>query len=105
MAGTAEAFGPFRKDVAPAERIAQLRCLRTLVRCHWPLPELERALREAEQDCSRLLPALALLDVIPTLRRRRILSTFAHLHNPLYNKERKGPAVPATERNAHVDVD
>jgi len=100
-----EPFGPFRDGIDPAERTAQLRSLRTLVRCHFPLPELERALCEAETDCARLLPALALLEAVPSLRRRKILATFAYLHRPPYTRRRKGSTVPATEGNAHVDVD
>jgi hypothetical protein len=79
MAGTAEPFGPFR-DMDPCERTAQLRCLRTLVRTHWPLAELERGLRDCETDYGRLGPTLKLLDAVPTLQRRRILATFAALH-------------------------
>jgi hypothetical protein len=102
-----EPFGPFRRDgIDNMERTAQLRCLRALVRTHFPLAELERGLRDCETDYGRLLPTLRLFDAMPPLHRRRILATFAALHSPLYNKECKGNAVQATEGNAHVlDVD
>lgn len=95
-----EPFGPFRSDMNPVERRAQLRVLRTLAHVHFALPELERALHTAESTDSAesLASALKLLDVVPAKKRRRILSTFAYLHRPIYN-ESPGRALPQEASN------
>lgn len=84
----AEPFGPFRYKCDPVERVAQLRVLRTLVHVHlWTVeegPRIEAALRLAEIDNASLATALHLFDALPALPRRRILATFAHLHQPRY---------------------
>ena len=87
-----EPFGPFREGLDIKERTAQLRCLRTLVHLFFPLPELELALRQGESGESResAKSALAMFDAIPSLPRRKILTTFVYLNAPSYTKGRKG---------------
>jgi hypothetical protein len=97
--GRAEPFGPFRPDVDPVERVAQLRTLRTLVHVHSHdgiEPAVEDVLRQAEQDAFVLETALQAFDLLPALTRRRILATFAYIHKPLYASARKA----TEERNA-----
>jgi len=107
----AEPFGPFRSELDPIERIAQLRCLRTLV--HVFAPEkckpnqfggvrwtVSKSLEFAEQhqDSGSLWLALAEFDAMPSLTRRKILATFAYIHRPIYDRRRKG-----TTRNRNDD--
>ena len=94
-------FGPFRLECDPVERIAQLRVLRTLVHVYWGLPNLERALKDAETDPVCRAWALAFIDALPTLHRRRILATFAYIHKPLYGSARTQPKKGTA--NAYVD--
>src|SRR5215471_8682506 len=84
-----EPFGPFREGLDIKERTAQLRCLRTLVHLFFPLPELEQTLRTAE-SAESAESALAMFDAIPSLPRRKILTTFVYLNAPSYTKARKG---------------
>jgi hypothetical protein len=90
-----EPFGPFRAECDPVERVAQLRVLRTLVHGHlWTVDEgqsIEEALRAAEQDSSAVETAMYLFEMLPTLVKRRILTTFAYIHKPLYNRPREQP--------------
>jgi hypothetical protein len=81
---SAEPFGPFRGDMNPVERVAQLRVLRALVHVYFALPELEVALKRGEIEDSARVRALQLLDAVPSLKRRHILATFAYLHRPGY---------------------
>lgn len=97
-----EPFGPFRDDVDPVERIAQLRVLRTLVHTYARSEELERNLRDAETYPSLFCAnALRLLDMLPPINRRLILSTFAFIHKPLYSFARKQPKKGTA--NAYVE--
>jgi hypothetical protein len=76
-------FGPWVAGVDPAERKAQFRALAVLaaVFSGWRNP-LIGALREAEQDAAAGARALELLDALPALTRRRMLSVFAAVHSP-----------------------
>jgi hypothetical protein len=75
---TGPAFGPWSPDVDPAERIAQLRSLAALgavsVGSSHPLVA---ELRAAETNHAAAGRALALLDALPSLTRRRLLATFS----------------------------
>lgn len=74
---SAAPFGPWSPAVEPVERIAQLRSLASLcaLMCgaHHPLVG---ALRRAEIDGEEAARALTLLDGLPALTKRRLLSTF-----------------------------
>jgi hypothetical protein len=78
MSGT---FGPWASNIDPAERLARLRAMRalamTVARPH--AGELIRALRRAEDEPAALPEALALLDRLPALARRRVLTSYATL--------------------------
>jgi hypothetical protein len=105
-------WGPWSPvPIGDCERIAQLRCLRTLVHVIIgsrkapdytdTVPALLRALRDAEaSDRERLIVALGddvaprqrqedmdearlLFDSLPAARQRDIIATFAVLHKPL----------------------
>ena len=72
------AFGPWRRGVPDRERAVQLAELRALVfvLCGHGHP-LVKALRAAEGgDEAVLAAALAQLDGLPSLNRRRVLATF-----------------------------
>jgi len=98
MVAAAEPFGPFRADVDPVERVAQLRSLRSLVRVFAPQRELELALQAAETDAVHGARALIMFDSLPPLKRRNVLATFAYIHAPIYDRCRKG-----TTRNSSDD--
>lgn len=70
-------FGPFVPGIDPTERIAELRSLAVLVAVFTgsanPLVTL---LRQAEIDPEAGTQALELLDRVPSLTRRKLLSTF-----------------------------
>jgi hypothetical protein len=70
-------FGPWSPDIDPVERTAQLRSLAALaavlVGSHHPLVA---ELRKAETDPDAAERALALLDGLPSLTRRRLITTF-----------------------------
>jgi hypothetical protein len=80
----AERFGPFRPDIDATDRAAQLGELRGLVAAFcWHDHKLSRALRAAETgDEAALAEALAEIDALPSLRKRRILSVFGLLRRP-----------------------
>jgi hypothetical protein len=83
------AFGPWRRDVDPAERLADLRALRalTFTLCG-PRHPLIRALHAAETgDADTLAAALREIDALPALPRRRLLSSFAALSGPIASPE------------------
>ncbi len=76
------------------ERIAQLRCIRTLVHVIMnsrkaldytdTVPALQRCLQLAESGSEDNLDAARLLfDSLPAARQRDIIATFAVLHKPL----------------------
>ncbi len=70
-------FGPWSPAVDAAERQRQLRCLAGLAAVYCgSASELVQALRDAELDPGVLPHAAAVLDCMPSLARRRMLSTF-----------------------------
>jgi hypothetical protein len=76
-------FGPWRDDIDKAERLARLRELRALAHLLAPNSPLAAALKAAETgDQAALDAALAELDRLPALARRRILATYAALSRP-----------------------
>jgi len=97
-------WGPWSTDLRdPAERMAQLRSLRTLVHVlvgmrtrdySDSVKHLEHALRVCESavriygvdvflDSGPLADARALFDALPSGRARDVIATFAVLHEPL----------------------
>jgi hypothetical protein len=73
-------FGPWAVAVDPAERLARLRSLRALaLLLARPHARFIRALALAETDPASLPEALALLDRLPALTRRRLLASYAAL--------------------------
>jgi hypothetical protein len=76
-------FGPWRDDIPADERKARLRELRALTYLLAPQSPLVVALKAAETgDQAALDAALAELDRLPALARRRILATYAALSRP-----------------------
>jgi DNA-binding transcriptional LysR family regulator len=76
-------FGPFVAGLDPIERIAQLRSLAMLVAVFTGSRNpLITTLREAEGDDAAAVRALELLDRMPSLTRRRLLSTFGAITWP-----------------------
>lgn len=78
---TRDRWGPFVPDLDPAELRARLRSLRALTKI-LTRPrgaELAGHLREAETDASALAPALAALDRLAPLDRRKVLASYAGL--------------------------
>jgi hypothetical protein len=77
VTGPATPFGPWSPGVAPVERTAQSRSLAALaavlVGSGHPLVA---ELRAAETDRDAAERALALLDALPGLTRRRLVATF-----------------------------
>jgi hypothetical protein len=79
----AAGFGPWRYDIGEAERLARLREMRVLAYLLAPKSPLVAALKTAETgDQAVLDAALAELDRLPALARRRILATYAALSRP-----------------------
>jgi hypothetical protein len=76
-------FGPFRPDVDRVEKTAQFRALAmgAAVYCGSD-HELVGELRKAETDETAAANALELLDRLPSLTRRRLISTFAAIMRP-----------------------
>jgi hypothetical protein len=76
-------FGPWSPDLDPTERVAEFRSLASLsallVGSGNPLVA---ALRLAEQDTAAAVRALELLEELPALTRRRLLSTFGAVQYP-----------------------
>lgn len=72
-------FGPFAAGLAPAERVARLRCLRAIVQLHaGPRgTAAARALHAAEEDAEAAPLAVAALDRLDALDRRHILASYA----------------------------
>jgi len=73
-------FGPWARDIDPAERLARLRSMRALalVHCRHETDFL-KSLRRAETDATALPAALEYLNRLPALRRRHLLSTYLQL--------------------------
>lgn len=84
MTQTKDHFGPWRPDIEPAERLARLRSMRAIVRIlTGPRGnELAGHLHKAEADASALVPALAALDRLAPLDRRKVLASYAGLARP-----------------------
>jgi hypothetical protein len=79
----AEVFGPWVPGLDATERIAQFRALQALVAVFLgPRNQLVAALRSAENDGAAAAEALALLNAVPTLTRRRLSSTFCSVMWP-----------------------
>lgn len=71
-------FGPFARGLAPVERVARLRTMRTVVMMHCG-PRGDVAARaldlaEASPDAEQL--AIGALERLPSLDRRRVLATY-----------------------------
>lgn len=81
---------PFFAEVGP-ERGRQLRAFAALVAAFTPpTPGRDRLvgeLRAAEEDAAAVPAAMTGFEALPSLTRRRILSTFARLHRPQAAKE------------------
>lgn len=79
MTGSLDHFGPWRPDIEPAERLARTRSLRAIVRLLAGPRGIVLAdhLRQAETDELALAPALAALDALEPVDRRRILASYA----------------------------
>jgi hypothetical protein len=99
----AEPFGPFRSDVDPVERVAQLRTLRTLVHVYARDPDVEDALARGESNSRNLPKALEAFDDLPALTRRRILATFAKIRPNTYTRRRKGSSLQEATDDQQVD--
>lgn len=85
MTASVDRWGPFADGLDPAERVARLRCLRTIVHlcCGWRGHRLKDCLWRAERNDTALVEALAALDVLEPLDRRRVLATYAALSKPV----------------------
>jgi hypothetical protein len=70
-------FGPWSPDIGEVERVARLRAMRalSLLLCG-ASHSLTTELRTAERDAAAAERALAELDALPPLRRRRLLSAY-----------------------------
>jgi hypothetical protein len=90
------AFGPWSPGLDPIERVAQLRALAALVLVFLGLRHpLVETLRAAEADSDAAARALHMLDRLPTLRQRRLLSVFARVTWPPARRTRLlSPANP-----------
>lgn len=76
-------FGPWVPRLPAGERRARWRALRALATVFaGPASPLVAALHDAETDRAAARRALKLLDAVPPLPRRRILSLFALVHAP-----------------------
>ena len=80
----ADRFGPWSDAIDAAERRARLRCLRAIVHLFLgPRGEpLTCELRRAESNDQALEYALAALNGLAALDRRRVLASYAALHRP-----------------------
>ena len=75
--GRAGLFGPWSPHVGPIERTAQFRSLAALAAMSVGSGhQLVAELRAAETDRDAAQRALALLDALPSLTRRRLIATF-----------------------------
>ncbi|WP_267428625.1 hypothetical protein [Methylobacterium sp. GC_Met_2] len=84
MIPAADAWGPFAPTITASERIARLRCLTAIAHlsCGPRSVELVAALREAEADAATLPDALASLNQLAPLDRRRIWASYAAITAP-----------------------
>jgi hypothetical protein len=84
------AFGPWLRALGDCERCAQLRSLAALAAVFvGSANPLVTALRRAEQDDSELARAFALLEALPSIAKRRLLTT---LENASAVQTRRGGA-------------
>jgi hypothetical protein len=73
-------FGPWARDIDPAERLARLRGMRALALVHCRHEtDFINTLRRAETDDKALPDAFDELERLPALRRRHLLATYAQL--------------------------
>ena len=79
----ATAFGPWEGHLDPGERVARLRALRALACIYARYPDFIIALAKAENDPAELDRAGQLLDRLPALGRRRLLSVYARVARPI----------------------
>jgi hypothetical protein len=80
----APGFGPWRDDLPADERKARCREMRALAHMLAPKSPLVAALKAAEAgDQTALDAALAEIDRLPALTRRRLLASYAALSRPL----------------------
>jgi hypothetical protein len=84
MIPAADSWGPFASHIEPGERIARLRCLMAIAHlsCGPRSVELVYRLRTAEADAAALPKALAALNRLAPLDRRRIWASYAALTAP-----------------------
>jgi len=84
MIAPCDQFGPWRLDITDAERLARLRCMRTIARLVLgPRGEaLAGALHRSENDLDHLPIALRALDALAPTERRQVLCSFARIHQP-----------------------
>lgn len=76
-------FGPWVPGLEPGERTAQLRCLAGLAAVfRGSRDPLVAALREAEHDAAALARASELIERMPALVKRKLLSTFGSVTWP-----------------------
>jgi hypothetical protein len=93
------AFGPWAPGLDPVERAAQLRCIAGLAALFvGSAHPLVAALQAAERDPEAAAQAFAMLDALPTLTRRRVLSAFGAVTWPAARRER------SRERASHGGV-
>jgi hypothetical protein len=76
-------FGPWSLGIDSAERLARFRVLAALAavfcRCNHPLVD---ELRQVERDGEAAARAFTMLERLPALTRRRLLSTYSAVHSP-----------------------
>lgn len=84
-------WGPWRRDIDIAERLARFRCLRSLVKVLVGpgAAELVNVLRQAEANDDAAARASVMFEQLPALARRRVLSTYAALHAPQQEHAKK----------------
>jgi len=90
-------FGPWQPQISPVERLARLRALRALagVFAH-QFPDLADTLAIAETgDDIALREAYRILDRLPTVNRRRILSSYNNLAQNTLVKDARDVAIAA----------
>jgi hypothetical protein len=73
-------FEPWTEGIAPDERLARLRSLRAMtILMYCSHGDLIAALKKAEREADWLPRALDELERIPSLHRRRLLSSYCNL--------------------------
>lgn len=84
MIPAADQWGPFASNIESGERIARLRCLTAIAHlsCGPRSVELVALLKTAEADVAGLPDALAELNRLAPLDRRRIWASYAALTAP-----------------------